>query len=122
MKQALTHLLYTALKFTRPRSTAIIEVGCTPIDGKSAFFVRDNGIGFDPKDASKIFVPFQRLHHNEEFEGSGISLATVHRIIEKMDGKIWAQSQPGQGSTFYFSFPGRLRKHAKTPSHRAAGV
>ncbi len=121
MKQALTNLLSNALKFTRPHSTAIIEVGCTPIDGKSAFFVCDNGIGFDPKEATKIFVP-PALHQIEEFEGSGIGLATVHRIIEKMAGKIWAQSQPGQGSTFYFTFSNRLRKSTKTSSHRATHV
>jgi two-component system, sensor histidine kinase and response regulator len=122
MKQALTNLLSNALKYTRPCPTAIIEVGCTPLEGKSAFFVRDNGIGFDPKNASKIFAPFQRLHNSQEFEGSGIGLATVHRIIQKLGGKIWADSEPGLGSTFYFTISERVRKHTKAPARRAASV
>ncbi|MGA2431610.1 MAG: ATP-binding protein, partial [Candidatus Acidiferrum sp.] len=107
---------------TRPRSPAIIEVGCMTIEGKSTFFVRDNGIGFDPKDARKVFAPFQRLHHNQDFEGSGIGLATVRRIVEKLGGKIWAQSEPGLGSTFYFTLSDRVRKHTKPAHRRAARV
>jgi signal transduction histidine kinase len=123
MKQALTNLLSNAVKYTRLCPTAIIEVGYALIDGKSAFFVRDNGIGFDPKNASKIFAPFQRLQHSQEFEGSGIGLATVHRIIQKMGGKIWADSEPGLGSTFYFTISERVRKHTKeAPAGRAARV
>jgi signal transduction histidine kinase len=122
MKQALTNLISNALKYTRPRSPAIIEVGCTPIDGKSAFFVRDNGVGFDPKDAHKVFSPFQRLHDNKEFEGSGIGLATVNRIIQKFGGKIWAHSELGLGTTFYFTLSDRIRKHTRTPARRAARV
>jgi two-component system, sensor histidine kinase and response regulator len=113
MKQALTNLLSNAIKYTGPRAPAIIEVGCTPIDGKSAFFVRDNGVGFDPADAGKIFAPFQRLHHNQEFDGSGIGLATVHRIIEKFGGQIWAHSEPGVGSTFYFTLADHSRESVK---------
>jgi signal transduction histidine kinase len=122
MKQALSNLLSNALKYTRPRSPAVIEIGCTTIDGQSAFFVRDNGIGFDPKDAAKVFAPFQRLHNNEEFEGSGIGLATVHRIIQKMGGKIWADSAPGLGSAFYFTLSDRLGKQTKTSARHAARV
>jgi signal transduction histidine kinase len=113
MRQALTNLLSNAIKYTRPRSPAVIEVGHTFIDGKPAFFVRDNGVGFDPKHTKKVFTPFQRLHDNQEFEGSGIGLATVQRIIQKLDGKIWAHSEPGLGSTFYFTLSERLRKHTK---------
>jgi signal transduction histidine kinase len=98
MKQALTNLLSNAIKYTRPRSLAVIEVGYTPIDGKFAFFVRDNGIGFEPRDAAKAFAPFQRLQDNKDFEGSSVGPATVHRIIQKIGGKIWAQSEPGLGS------------------------
>jgi two-component system, chemotaxis family, sensor kinase Cph1 len=122
MKQALTNLLSNAVKYTRLCPTAIIEVGYALIDGKSAFFVRDNGIGFDPENASKIFAPFQRLQHSQEFEGSGIGLATVHRIIQKMGGKIWADSEPGLGATFYFTISERVRKHTKAPASRAARV
>jgi two-component system sensor histidine kinase/response regulator len=122
MKQALTNLISNAVKYSRPRSPAIVEVGCTSIDGNSAFFVRDNGVGFDPKDASKIFAPFQRLHSNQEFEGSGIGLATVQRIIHKLGGRIWAHSEPGLGATFYFTLSDRVRKNSRTPVRRAARV
>jgi two-component system sensor histidine kinase/response regulator len=122
MKQAFTNLLANAIKYTRPRTTAIIEVGCAPVDGKPAFYVRDNGVGFDPKDAHKVFAPFQRLHDNQEFEGSGIGLATVQRIIRKLGGKIWAHSELGLGTTFYFTLSDRASKHTKSPARRAARV
>ncbi len=112
MKQALANLLSNAVKYTRPRPNAVIEIGHTPVEGKFAFFVRDNGVGFDPKDAGKVFAPFQRLHDQAEFEGSGIGLATVQRIIQKMGGNVWADSELGTGSTFYFTLPERIRKSA----------
>jgi signal transduction histidine kinase len=103
MKQVLTNLLSNAIKYTRPRDPAIIEVRDEIIDGEAAILVRDNGVGFDLKSAEKLFSPFQRFHHSEEFEGTGVGLATVQRIIEKHKGRIWAHSEPQEGSTFYFT-------------------
>ena len=106
MRQVLANLISNAIKYTRPREQAIIEVGQTTISAQSVFYVRDNGVGFDMKHAEVLFAPFHRLHRQTEFEGTGIGLATVHRIIEKHKGEIWAESEPGRGSTFYFAVPG----------------
>jgi signal transduction histidine kinase len=103
MKQVLINLLSNAIKYTRPRDRAAIEIGQVTIDGQRAFFVRDNGVGIDMRNAGKLFTPFQRFHREEDFEGTGIGLATVQRIIAKHKGRIWACSEPGQGSTFYFT-------------------
>jgi PAS domain S-box-containing protein len=98
-----TNLLANALKFTRHCEYASIEVATCIADGEEVFYVRDNGVGFDPQYADKLFGVFQRLHRADEFEGTGIGLATVHRIIGNHGGRIWADSQPGQGATFYFT-------------------
>ncbi len=98
-----TNLLSNALKFTRQCDTARIEIATCVEEGEEAIFVRDNGVGFDPQYADKLFGVFQRLHRAEEFEGTGIGLATVHRIIRNHGGRIWADSQPGYGATFYFT-------------------
>src|SRR5256885_3706218 len=103
MKQALSNLLSNAIKYTRPRERATIEIGEQIVQGESMFYVRDNGVGFDMSYADKLFAPFHRLHRETEFEGSGIGLATVRRIIEKHKGRIWAESEPGQGSVFFFT-------------------
>ena len=103
MRQVLTNLLSNAIKYTRPRDPAVIEVRQVLIDGERAVMVRDNGVGFDSKSAEKLFSPFQRFHSAEEFEGTGIGLATVQRIIDKHKGRIWAHSAPQCGSTFYFT-------------------
>jgi signal transduction histidine kinase len=113
MKQVLANLIANAIKYTQPRETAVIEIGETTKDGQRVFFVRDNGVGFDMKDAGKLFVPFQRLHRDDEFEGTGIGLATVQRIVEKHKGRVWAESTAGDGSTFYFTL--------NTASRAAAG-
>jgi PAS domain S-box-containing protein len=103
MQVALDNLLSNSWKFTAPRAPARIEFGKTVANGKSAFFVRDNGVGFDMNYAGKMFGAFQRFHDAREFAGTGIGLATVQRIIHKHGGRIWAESQPGEGATFYFT-------------------
>jgi len=103
MKQVLTNLISNAIKYSRTRDPAIIEVRGVFIEGESTVLVRDNGVGFDLTSAEKLFSPFQRFHRAEEFEGTGIGLATVQRIIDKHRGRIWAHSEPQKGSTFYFT-------------------
>ena len=103
MRIVFTNLASNALKYTRPRSRATIEIGCTSHEGRPAIFVRDNGVGFNMKYADKLFGVFQRLHRSEEFEGTGIGLATVQRIVHKHGGEIWADAAPDAGATFYFT-------------------
>jgi light-regulated signal transduction histidine kinase (bacteriophytochrome) len=96
-------LISNALKFTRQREVALIEIGAGQTDGKCYYFVRDNGAGFDMRYADKLFGVFQRLHHEFEFEGLGIGLAITRRIIQGHGGKIWAEAQLDKGATFYFT-------------------
>ncbi|MEA2082754.1 MAG: ATP-binding protein [Thermodesulfobacteriota bacterium] len=103
VKIVFTNLLSNALKFTRIRENAKIEIGSMTEDGHTIFFTKDNGTGFDMKYADKLFVPFQRLHRAEEYEGSGIGLAIVQRIIHRHGGRIWAKSEIDVGTTFYFT-------------------
>ena len=100
-----TNLFSNAVKFTRERKVATIEVGSFEGDGMSVIFVRDNGAGFDPSHADKLFGVFQRLHRQDEFEGTGIGLATVHRIIQKHGGRVWAEAELNHGACFYLSVP-----------------
>jgi two-component system NtrC family sensor kinase len=103
MKVALENLLGNALKFTAKTATARIQFGTEQRDGGTVYFVRDNGAGFDMKYADKLFSPFKRLHGNDDFPGTGIGLATVHRIVDRHGGRIWADSTVGEGATFYFT-------------------
>jgi light-regulated signal transduction histidine kinase (bacteriophytochrome) len=103
IRQVFQNLLTNALKFTRPRPRASIEIGCLDEKGQLTVFVRDNGVGFNMKYSDKLFGVFQRLHRADEFEGTGIGLATVHRIVEKHGGRVWAESELGKGATLYFN-------------------
>jgi len=103
MKQLFVNLLSNALKYTRPRDPAVIEVAQMDHNGEQVIFVRDNGVGFDMQYASKLFGVFERLHAASEFEGTGIGLATGERIVRKHGGRIWAQAEPGRGATFFFT-------------------
>jgi PAS domain S-box-containing protein len=106
LRQVLANLLGNALKFSRTRPEAVVRVGGLARQGESVYFVRDNGIGFEPASASGLFDLFSRLQHSEGFEGSGVGLAIVRRIVERHGGRVWAESRPGEGATFLFALPG----------------
>ena len=119
LRQVWANLLANAVKYSRPRNPAIIEVGCEKDKPEETiFYVRDNGVGFEMKYSTHLFGVFQRLHRPEEFEGTGIGLANVRRIIARHGGRTWAEGQPGEGATIWFSLP-KLTKpdpNPQTPS------
>lgn len=105
LEQVFVNLLSNAFKFTRDKENAIVEVGCREQNGELIYFVRDNGAGFDMRHASKLFGTFQRLHREEEFEGTGVGLSIVSRIVQRHGGRIWAEAALDQGAMFQFTLP-----------------
>jgi light-regulated signal transduction histidine kinase (bacteriophytochrome) len=106
VRQVFFNLISNALKFTRKRGQAVIEIGSFRMGNQTVYTVRDNGIGFDMQYADKIFTVFQRLHSSQDYEGTGIGLAIVRRIIDRHGGRIWVESAVDQGTTFFFTLDG----------------
>jgi light-regulated signal transduction histidine kinase (bacteriophytochrome) len=105
LRQVIVNFITNALKFTRTRETPLIEVGGRKEEQENIYFVRDNGVGFDRKLNEKLFGMFQRIHASQQFEGTGIGLFMIKKIVEKHGGRVWAEGEPDKGATFYFSLP-----------------
>jgi light-regulated signal transduction histidine kinase (bacteriophytochrome) len=105
IRQVLVNLLSNAIKFTRHKEAPVIEIGARVDQTATIYFLKDNGVGFDMQHAEKLFGVFQRLHSQREFEGTGVGLAIVQRIIQRHGGRVWAEAKVGEGATFYFTLP-----------------
>jgi len=105
IRQVWVNLIANAVKFTLPKGSGIIRVGAVRSDGENVYHVKDNGVGFTAEYAGKAFGIFQRLHAESEFEGTGVGLAIVERIIVRHGGRVWAEGRTGEGAAFYFSLP-----------------
>lgn len=105
LTQVFVNLISNAIKYSAKKEEPIVEIGCNQSNGENVYFVKDNGAGFNMKYQNRLFGVFQRLHDNRDFEGVGIGLAIVHRIISKHGGKVWAEGEVGKGATFYITLP-----------------
>jgi len=110
IRQVLVNLISNAMKFTRPKESGSVEMGCLVSENRCVYYVKDNGVGFDMRHADRLFSVFQRLHDPQDFEGTGIGLAIVRRIIERHGGWVWAEGKVNEGATFYFTLPGNSEK------------
>lgn len=107
IRQVWLNLIENSLKFSKTKSSPRIEIGGKLEEDGAHYYVRDNGIGFDTQYSDKLFTVFSRLHGDKEYEGSGIGLATIQRIVARHGGKVWAEGRPGEGAIFCFSLPTR---------------